>query len=161
MPDILVKAHVQHLIGLIEDDLRHMAQVNVVVLVMVHEAARGRHDDLAALCQALCLFFHVSAAVDAGHFHFRHKIGQRGELLCDLLGQLPGRGHNDGLRCLEGGINMLCHRDAKGAGLARARGRFGDDIAACQHDRDGLFLDLGHLRKAHPLHGLVDGLTAL
>ena len=119
MPDILVKAHVQHLIGLIEDDLRHMAQVNVVVLVMVHEAARGRHDDLAALCQALCLFFHVSAAVDAGHFHFRHKIGQRGELLCDLLGQLPGRSHDNGLRGLEGGINMLCHRDAKGTGLAR------------------------------------------
>ena len=30
-----------------------------------------------------------------------------------------------------------------------------------QHDGDGLFLHLGHFRKAHPLYGLMDGLAAL
>ena len=161
MPHVLIKAHIQHLIGLIQHHLRHMVEVNAVVLVVIHKAARSRHDDLAALGEALGLLFHICAAVDADHLHFRHEIGQPGQLLGDLLRQLTGRGQNDGLRGLEGGVDVLRHRDAEGAGLAGAGGGLGDDVAPGQHDGDGLFLHLGHFRKAHPLYGLMDGLAAL
>ena len=56
---------------------------------------------------------------------------------------------------------MLSHRDAESAGLASAGRGLGDDVTPGQHDGDGLFLHLGHFRKAHPLYGLVDGLAAL
>ena len=56
---------------------------------------------------------------------------------------------------------MFRHRDAEGTGLAGACGGLGDHIPACQHHGDGLFLNFRHLCKTHPLHGLVDGFTAL
>ena len=100
MPHILIKAHVQHLIGLVQHHLGHMGQIDAVVLIVVHQAARGGHHDLAALGQTPGLLFHVGTAVHAGHLHFGHKIGQLFQLLRDLLGQLPGGGHDHGLRVL-------------------------------------------------------------
>ena len=161
VPHILVKAHVQHLVGLVQDNLGHMAQIDAAVLVMVHQAARRGHHDLAALCQAAGLLVHVGAAIDAGHLHFGHEIGQVLHIPCNLLGQLPGGGQNHSLGNLLLRVNMLCHRDAEGAGLAGAGGGFGNHIPAFHHQGDHLLLDFGHLVKAHPLHRLVDGLTAL
>ena len=161
MPHILIKAHVQHLIGLVQHHLGHMGQIDAVVLIVVHQAARGGHHDLAALGQTPGLLFHVGTAVHAGHLHLRHKVGQLGQLLGDLLGKLPGGGHDHSLRVLLFRVDMLRHRDTEGTGLAGAGGGLGDHIPACQHHGDGLFLNFRHLRKAHPLHGLVDGFTAL
>ena len=161
MLHVLIEAHIQHLVSLVEDHLCHMVEVDAVVLVVVHEAAWGRHHDLTALGEAFGLLFHIRTAVNADYLHFRHKIGQPGEFFSDLLGQLTGGGQNDGLRCLEGRVDVLSHRDAKSAGLASAGRGLGDDVTPGQHDGDGLFLHLGHFRKAHPLYGLVDGLAAL
>ena len=161
MLHVFIEAHIQHLVGLVEDHLRHMVEVDVVVLVVVHEAARGRHHDLTALGEAFGLFFHIRTAVNADYLHFRHKIGQPGEFFGDLLGQLTGGGQNNGLRCLEGRVDVLSHRDAESAGLASAGRGLGDDVTPGQHDGDGLFLHLGHFHKAHPLYGLMDGLATL
>ena len=128
---------------------------------MVHQAARGGHHDLATLCQTPGLLFHVGTAVHAGHLHLRHKVGQLGQLLGDLLGKLPGGGHDHSLRVFFFRVDMFRHRNAEGTGLAGACGGLGDHIPACQHHRDGLFLNFRHLCKTHPLHGLVDGFTAL
>ena len=100
MPHILIEAHVQHFVGLVQHDLGHMGDINGMVLVVVHQTARRCHHDLAALGKALCLLFHVGTAVHAGHLHFGHEIGQLFQLLRDLLGQLPGGGHDHGLRVL-------------------------------------------------------------
>ena len=161
VPHVLVEAHVQHLVGLIQHDLGDMGDVDGVVLVVVHQAARGGHHDLAAFGQALCLLFHVGTAVDTGHLHLRHEIGQIAQFLGDLLGQLPGGGHDDGLGVLVFRLDVLRHRDAEGTGLAGAGGGLGDHVMPGQHDGDGLFLDLGHFGKAHALHRLVDGFAAL
>ena len=161
MPHILVKAHVQHFVGLVQHDLGHMGEVDVVVLIVVHQAARRCHHDLAALGQALGLLFHVGTAVHAGHLHLGHEVSEVRQLLGDLLGQLAGGGHDDGLGVLVLRLDMLRHRDAEGAGLAGAGGGLGDDVMPGQHDGDGLFLDLGHFGKAHALHGLADGFAAL
>ena len=55
---------------------------------------------IVPLGKVLCLLFHVGTAVHAGHLHFGHEIGQLFQLLRDLLGQLPGGGHDHGLRVL-------------------------------------------------------------
>ena len=161
MAHILVKAHVQHFVGLIQHDLGHMRDINAVVLVVIHQAARRCHHDLAAFGQTSGLLFHVGTAVDAGHLYFGHEISQRFQLLRDLLRQLPGGCHDNSLRIFIFRLDMLCHRDTKGAGLAGAGGSLGDHVMPGQHEGDGLFLDLGHFSKAHALHGLVDGFAAL
>ena len=161
LPHVLVKAHVQHLVGLVQHDLGHMAQVDAAVPVVVHQAAGGGHHDLAALGQAAGLLVHIGAAVYAGHLDRRHKVGQVLHVPGDLLGQLPGGRQDDGLRVRLVRLDVLGHRDAEGAGLAGAGGGLGDHVPARHHQRDHLFLDLGHFVKAHPLHGLVDGLAAL
>lgn len=56
MPHILIKAHVQHLIGLVQHHLGHMGQIDAVVLIVVHQAARGGHHDLAASAKRLACF---------------------------------------------------------------------------------------------------------
>ena len=158
---ILIKAHVQHFVGFVQHDLGHMGDIDAVVLVVIHQAARGGYHDLAALGQTLCLFFHVGTSIHTGHLHLRHKVGEVGQLLSDLLGKLPGGCHDDGLRVFVFRLDMLHHRDAKGTGLTGAGGCLGDDIMPCQHEGDGLFLNLGHFGKAHAFHSLVDGFAAL
>ena len=138
-----------------------MGDIDAVVLVVIHQPSRGGYHDLAALGQTLCLLFHIGTAVHAGHLHLGHKVGEVSQLLGDLLRQLTGRGQNDGLRVFIFRLDMLHHRDAEGTGLTGAGGCLGDDIMPCQHEGDGLFLDLGHFGKAHAFHGLVDGFAAL
>ena len=161
MPHILIEAHVQHLVGLVQHDLGHMGDVDGAVLVVVHQTARRGHHDLATLGKALCLLFHIGTAIYAGHLHLRHKIGELGQLFRDLLGQLPGGSHDDSLRVLVFREDMLRHRDAEGTGLAGAGGGFCDHVMTRHHDGDGLFLDLGHFGKAHAFHRLMDGRAAL
>ena len=89
MAHILIKAHVQHLVGLVQHDLGHMGDIDAVVLVVIHQPPRGGYHDLAALRQTLCLLFHIGAAVHAGHLHLGHKVGEVSQLLGDLLSKLP------------------------------------------------------------------------
>ena len=159
--DILIEAHVQHLVGFVQHDLGNVGEVDAVVFVMVHQAAGGSDHNLAPLCKASGLLFHVGAAVDAGDCNARHKGREGGQLVSDLLGQLTGGGQNDRLRHLLGRVDLLGHRDAEGTGLACAGGSLGDDVPPRQHDGDGLFLNFGHFRKAHLLHSLVDGFAAM
>ena len=161
MAHVLIKAHVQHLVRFVQHHLHDAGQVDVVVPVMVHQPAGGRHHDLAALRQTAGLLFHIGAPVDAGHLHAGHKVGQILHIPRDLLGQLPGGGQDHRLGLFLVRPDLFGHRDPKGTGLAGAGGRLGDHVPARHHQGDHLFLDLGHFIKAHPLHCLVDGLAAL
>ena len=49
--DILLEAHVQHLIGLIEDEELQLGQVQRALLQVVDDATRGTHDDLRTAAQ--------------------------------------------------------------------------------------------------------------
>ena len=85
--DILIEAHVQHLVGFVQHDLGDVGEVDAVVFVMVHQAAGGGDHDLAPLCKASGLLFHVGATVNAGDCNARHKGREGGQLVGDLLGQ--------------------------------------------------------------------------
>ena len=87
--DVLVKAHVQHLVGLVQHDGFDVGDINGVVAVVVHQAARRGNDDLAAGFELSLLLIHARAAIDADDFDVRQKLRQILQILGDLLGQLP------------------------------------------------------------------------
>ena len=87
--DVLVKAHVQHLVGLVQHDGFDVGDINGVVAVVVHQAARRGNDDLAAGFELALLLVHARAAIDADDFDVRQKLRQILQVLGDLLGQLP------------------------------------------------------------------------
>ena len=133
MPHILVKAHVQHFVGFVQHHGFHGAHINGAALVMVHQAARRGHNDLAALLQLFGLPLHICAAIQARNAHLGHKLAQILQLGCDLLCQLTGGGQDHCLRHLFFFLDALDHRNAEGTGFARARGGLGDHIVACHH----------------------------
>jgi hypothetical protein len=93
------------------------------------------------------LLLDADAAVDRGDLQ-RAGVGQRVELVDDLRGQLAGRGEHERRRAAVAvGVEAVEHRDAEGEGLARARGRLGEHVAAGEHVADDEVLDgerLGH-----------------
>ena len=151
---ILVKAHVQHFVRLVQHDVLHRAHVDGAVLHVVHQAARGGHHDLAAPLELVDLLLHVGAAVHAGNAHLGQKVAQVLQVLGDLLRQFPGGRQDHRLGRLAAAVHPLNDGDAESAGLAGAGGRLGDHVLPRQHHRNGLFLHLGHVGKAHALHRL-------
>jgi hypothetical protein len=67
--DVLDEAHAQHLVGLVEHDAMHLAQVEHLALDQVEQAARRADDDIDALLQAADLAAIGFAAVDGQHAH--------------------------------------------------------------------------------------------
>ena len=57
--DVLVKAHVQHLVGLVQHDGLDVGDIDGVVAVVVHQAARRGNDDLAAGFELALLLVHA------------------------------------------------------------------------------------------------------
>ena len=86
--DVLVEAHVQHLVGLVQHNGLDVGHINGVVAVVIHQAARRGNNDLAALFELTLLLVHARAAVDADDFDGRQKLRQVLQVLGDLLGQL-------------------------------------------------------------------------
>ena len=65
--DVLGEAHLQHLVGLVEDEEAQLAQVERALLEVVHDAARGADDDVHAATQRGQLHAVALAAVDRQH----------------------------------------------------------------------------------------------
>ena len=142
MPHVLVKAHVQHLVGLVQDDLGHMAQVDAAVLVVVHQAAGGGHHDLTALgrrraCLSILAPPYTQATLTAGIKYVRSSMSPA---ICWASSRVGARITAWGTPFFR--PDVLGHRDAKGAGLAGAGGSLGDHVPAFHHQRDHFFLDL-------------------
>jgi hypothetical protein len=89
-----LEAHVEHPVGLIEDEDPDLLQGDVAALHQVLEAARGGNDDVR-LAGALYLSGEADAAVD-GRYPERPHVGERADVLDDLLGELAGWGEDEG-----------------------------------------------------------------
>eukprot|EP00955_Chlamydomonas_euryale_P087087 364268-Chlamydomonas_euryale.AAC.9 len=89
---VLLKAHVEHLIGLVQDGVAHGAQPQVAALDEVDHAARRAHHDVDTARQVLDL------PADRGTAIHRHNLELGAdplELARDLVGQLTrGREHH-------------------------------------------------------------------
>ncbi len=154
--EVLLEAHVEHLVGLVQHQGRQPVEVQRAPAQVVQGAAGGGDDDVDAAAQGADLLVHAGAAVHrqdadvAGLAVAVHGLG-------DLHGQLAGgdqdqRGHP--VAQVGVGVQRLQQRQREGGGLARPGGRLPEQVAALQQRRDGLALDGGRLLVAQGVEGV-------
>jgi hypothetical protein len=133
------EAHVQHAVGLVEDEGADVAEGQRAAVQEVLQAARGGHEDVG-LRRELGLLHEPGAAVDGGDAQ-RAGVGQRAQLLHDLQGELAGRGEHErgGAAGLGGGA--IDERHAEGEGLARAGRRLEHHVVAREQVLEHELLD--------------------
>ena len=89
--NFLLEAHVEHLIGLVEDHGADIAEVDAVASDHVAQAAGCGHDDLRLLGQVFELQFDAGAAVDRHNENFGDVLRVVAEVLGDLHTELTRR----------------------------------------------------------------------
>ena len=140
--DVLGEAHLEHLVGLVEDEEAQLGEVEGALLEVVHDATGRADDDVHAAAQRGELDAVALAAVDRQHAHALHVGGVLLEGLGDLQRELAGRGQHERLRRLLRQVELRQDRQREGGRLAGAGLGEADDVAALEQRRDGLRLDL-------------------
>ena len=140
--DVLREAHLQHLVGLVEDEEAQLRQVEGALLEVVHDATRGADDDVHAATQRGELDAVALAAVDGQHADALHVGGVLLEGLRDLERELTGRGQHERLRRLLREVELGQDRQREGGRLAGAGLGEADDVATLEQRRDRRGLDL-------------------
>ena len=142
MLDVLREAHVEHLVGLVEDDDLDVVEHQRAARHVVDRAARCRDDHVDAAAQRLQLAPDRLAAVD------RHDArGEVAAVLVDGFGHLDrelARGYeHEGRRRspTRTGGQAFEERQRECRGLSRAGGSLAEQIVAFEQRRDGLALD--------------------
>src|SRR5699024_1895346 len=144
--DVGKEPEVEHLVGLVEHDGPHRAEVQVALVEQVDHPARGAHDHFHAPFQGFDLWFVGAPAV---HLQDPQAPALRGRLQItgDLDREFAG-GHDDERLRLAGVLQVLPavlagpddpleHGDAEPEGLARAGLCLADDVVARERDRQG------------------------
>ena len=152
LADVADEAHVEHPVGLVEDEDLDPRQVDRPLAEVVEQPAGGRDDDLGAGAQRADLRVEADAAVDRGRAD--GVLGAVGpDALLDLERELAGRGEDQraddaraALRARR--VQALEHRQHEGGRLAGPRLGAREDVAAGEDERDGLCLDRGGFRVA-------------
>ena len=141
--EVLGEAHVEHLVGLVEDHDLDRVEGNGAALEVVDHPTRRRDDHVDAAAQAPQLLPERLAAVDR-----QDPGGERFAIAMDRLGdlhrELAGRDEDKGPRAAVAGSHRgdaLEHRQGEGRGLARPGGGLGQDVPALEQRRDARPLD--------------------
>ncbi len=142
------EAHVEHAVGLVEDEHLDAVEAQVALAHQVEQAAGRRHHHVDAAAQRL----HLGALADAAEDH-RVRDAQvaavGAEAVADLRGELARGGqhqaaHRARLALLRGGLGgrqALQDGQGEGGGLAGAGLGAAEEVAAGERRRDGLLLD--------------------
>ena len=158
---VVGEAHVEHLVGLVEDDRLHLVEAERAAIEVVHRPARRRHDHVHAACQAGQLRGDRLAAVDRDDAHAEvPPVAMDG--LGHLHRELPGGCEDQRRRPaattvtgdpatvdrgagLAGGVHaageVLEDRQREGGRLAGAGGGLRQQVPARQQGRDRDHLD--------------------
>ncbi|MBI2362320.1 MAG: nucleoside monophosphate kinase [Elusimicrobia bacterium] len=155
------ESHVEHAVGLVEDDGRDGLEAPAAGAPHVVEEASGRRDgDVGGLLQGLGLRRHRLAADDEGGLEAR-VLRQVGDGGFDLRRQLADRGEDEGARPRAGrlgqGHQALQGGQGVGHRLAAAGLRGAQHVEAVEGGRDGGGLDGGRVLEAHPVDRLAQG----
>ena len=140
--ELVAKAHVQHLVGLVEDQRAQRRELQRLALDVIAEAPGRPHHDVGSLAQGAKLAAHVRAADAGGDAHA--GLGEEpGQLGRDLVRELAGRRDDEGERAPGARRvreQLIGHREPERDRLARSRARADQEIAAAR-----LALDHGSL----------------
>ncbi len=154
--DLVGKAHVEHLVGLVEDQRLELVQAQRAAVDEVQDAAGGADDDLGAHLQGADLAVVGGAAVDRRGAHAFLEAGDLVDFRADLHGELAGRAHDQRLRGAAGGVDALHGGQAESEGLARTGLALADNVTAGEGDGNGLGLDGGGLFEALGFDGFEE-----
>ena len=155
LADVRDEAHVEHPVRLVEDEDLDLGQVHRPLPDVVHEPARGGHEDLDAGPELLDLGVDRDAAVDDGRAE-RDVPTVGADALRDLHRELAGGRHHERPDRVAGGREArvrvdpqaLEDRQGEGGRLAGAGLGGGEEVAALEDERDRPLLDGGGLRVA-------------
>ena len=95
MPDVADEAHVEHAVGLVEDEDLDRREVDGALAEVVEQAAGRGDDDVDAATQRVGLRREADAAVDGGRADAPVATVDADALL-DLERELAGRGEDEG-----------------------------------------------------------------
>ena len=148
--DVADEPHVEHAVGLVQHQDLQLAEVQVALALMVQQAARRGDEDLDAGPEGLGLGVDVHAAEDGGGAQ-RDVLAIGADALLYLHGQLAGGREDEGPdgvargggRSAGVGRQQLQHGQGEAGGLAGAGLGAAHEVAAFQHQGNGLDLDGG------------------
>ena len=152
--DLGLEAHVEHPVGLVEDEDPDVLERDQALLDEVVEPAGGGDDDVRA-AQALHLRLDRGAAV-GGCRTDALRLAEQYELLGHLERELAGGGEHERGRGRLVGRDELDDRQREGERLPGARRRLAEDVAALERDRDDEGLDTKRLGNAAGGERLLD-----
>ena len=156
--DVGEEAHVEHAVGLVENEELEARKIGAALVHEVHQASGGGDDQLHALAQGLFLGTFPHPAVDGRHAQ-RKMLGVGLDVVVNLDDQLAGRRNDQGPGLAVAGpilseaLEDGQHREGKGRRLARPGLRDTGQVLALENKGDGFGLDGRWLFVA----GLLDG----
>ena len=159
--DVGDEAHVEHAVGLVDDEDLDAGQQQLAALEMVEQAAGSGDQHVDAARDLGVLVAEGHAADEERHAEtLLHAVFV--EALLDLRGEFARRLQDQGARHARAGAALLeqrQHGQCEGGGLAGARLGDAEDVAACEDVWDSLFLDGRGLRVARCGNRLEDFLA--
>ena len=96
--DVFGKTHVQHLVGLVEDEVVQLGDVEGALVEVVDDTARRSDDDLCATAETRQLHGVALTAVDREHLHTWQMCGVAAERLGHLQREFTRRSQDECLR---------------------------------------------------------------
>ena len=145
--DILLEAHLQHLIGLVQHQETQVGNVQRALLQVVDDTTRRADDNLRTSAQTRQLHSIGLTTVDWQDLNLAQVISKRLEGVRNLQRQLTGRSKHQSLRCADGAINASQNRQRKRRGLTGTSLSQADDVAAAHQSRDSSSLNWGRSLK--------------
>ncbi len=135
--DVLLEAHLEHLVGLVEHQVLEVREVQCALLQVVDDPAGGADDDLRTAPQTGQLHAVSLAAVDRQDVQARDFGGVLAERLGHLQRELTRGGEDQRLRNAVGDVETREDGNGERRRLARARLRESDDVLARHQRRNG------------------------
>ncbi|KAI0558376.1 eukaryotic translation initiation factor 4A [Gracilaria domingensis] len=154
---LLLEAHGEHLVGLVDEQHGELFGVQHVSLHHVVHAARRAADNVhAAAAEAANVVAHLLAA-HAGVRADGQKLAQQLHVALRLHGELARGAEHEHLHVRERGARELQRDDGYHGGLAGAALRLRHHVVAAQHGHDAALLDGGRQVEAHGVDAAQQG----
>ena len=94
--DMFHEAHVEHLVSLVEDDILHAGEVEVLPLHMVDDATTSTYKNIDTAFQLVNLIVHGGASIDSQYIVFSVVVFEGVGFLANLVGQLTSGSQDHG-----------------------------------------------------------------
>ena len=151
--DRLEEAHVEHPVGLVEDEHPQPGEVDGPALQVIQDAARRADDDVGSHLQRRRLRADRHAAAQGHDPEVRNEARQAPHLGAHLVRQLAGRAEHQRLHPVALHVDAGQQAEPEGHGLAAAGAGLGDHVPAGEQPGQGVLLHGRHALEAQHLDG--------